>query len=144
VTAAMRVLHILDHSLPLHSGYAFRTAAILREQRALGWTTLQLTTPRQGDVDAPLEQAGGIRFHRTTTRPNAASRMPGVVYVQEMAATARRLAELIDSFRPDVLHAHSPVLNALPALWVGRRRRIPVVYEVRALWEDAAVPRKSW
>jgi hypothetical protein len=42
----MRILHVLDHSLPLHSGYAFRTAAILREQRALGWETLQLTTPR--------------------------------------------------------------------------------------------------
>jgi len=43
----MRILHILDHSLPLHSGYAFRTVAILREQRARGWQTLQLTTPRQ-------------------------------------------------------------------------------------------------
>ena len=56
-----------------------------------------------------------------------------------MAATARRLAELVEAFRPDILHAHSPVLNALPALRVGRRRGIPVVYEVRALWEDAAV-----
>jgi glycogen(starch) synthase len=31
------------------------------------------------------------------------------------------------------------VLNALPALWVGRRRNLPVVYEMRASWEDAAV-----
>ena len=38
-----------------------------------------------------------------------------------------------------MLHAHSPVLNVLPALRVGHRRRIPVVYEVRATWEDAAV-----
>src|SRR5207253_1226453 len=29
--------------------------------------------------------------------------------------------------------------NALPALKVGRRLGIPVVYEVRAFWEDAAV-----
>ena len=42
----MRILHVLDHSLPLHSGYAFRTAAILREQRALGYETFHLTTPR--------------------------------------------------------------------------------------------------
>ena len=40
---------------------------------------------------------------------------------------------------PHILHAHSPVLNAIPALRVGRRLGIPVVYEVRALWEDAAV-----
>jgi PEP-CTERM/exosortase A-associated glycosyltransferase len=31
------------------------------------------------------------------------------------------------------------VLNVLPALWAGRRLGIPVVYEVRAFWEDAAV-----
>src|SRR5262249_4673220 len=39
----------------------------------------------------------------------------------------------------DIIHAHSPVLNALPALWAGRHHRLPVVYEVRSLWEDAAV-----
>jgi len=26
----MRVLHVLDHSIPLHSGYTFRTRSILR------------------------------------------------------------------------------------------------------------------
>ena len=30
------------------------------------------------------------------------------------------------------------MLNALPAIRAGRRHAIPVVYEVRALWEDAA------
>ena len=135
----MRILHILDHSLPLHSGYTFRTAAILREQRALGWETLQLTTPRQGGGDADIEDSDGWRFHRTPFKRNAASAVPGAIYLQEMAATARRVEELVLSFRPDILHAHSPVLNVLPALKVGRRRRIPVVYEVRALWEDAAV-----
>ncbi|HTR59137.1 MAG TPA: TIGR04063 family PEP-CTERM/XrtA system glycosyltransferase [Casimicrobiaceae bacterium] len=135
----MRVLHILDHSLPLHSGYAFRTAAILREQRALGFDTLQLTTPRHGGTAAAEEDADGWHFHRTPMRQGLLSRAPGGVYLEEMAATARRVEELVQSFRPDILHAHSPVLNVLPALWVGRRRHIPVVYEVRALWEDAAV-----
>ncbi|MEO8567114.1 MAG: TIGR04063 family PEP-CTERM/XrtA system glycosyltransferase [Betaproteobacteria bacterium] len=135
----MRILHVLDHSLPLHSGYTFRTAAILREQRALGWETLQLTTPRQGKAGGDIEDADGWRFHRTAARRNLISALPGAIYLQEMAATARRLGELSASFRPDVLHAHSPVLNALPTLHVGRQRGIPVVYEVRALWEDAAV-----
>ena len=31
------------------------------------------------------------------------------------------------------------MLDALPALWAGRRKHLPVVYEVRAFWEDAAV-----
>jgi PEP-CTERM/exosortase A-associated glycosyltransferase len=38
-----------------------------------------------------------------------------------------------------VLHAHSPALTGLAAIWAGRRFRIPVVYEMRALWEDGAV-----
>ena len=40
-----RVLHILDHSLPLHSGYTFRTASILKQQGQRGWETFHLTTP---------------------------------------------------------------------------------------------------
>ena len=135
----MRILHILDHSLPLHSGYAFRTAAILREHRALGWETVQLTTPRHRGGEADAEEAGGWLFHRTRVRSHRWSQVPGAGYLAEMRATARRIEELSDRFKPDILHAHSPVLNALPALWVGRRRSLPVVYEVRALWEDAAV-----
>jgi len=135
----MRILHILDHSLPLHSGYVFRTLAILREQRALGWQTMQLTTPRHGKAASDVEDVDGWRFHRTPLEKNAASQVPGFGYVMEMRATARRIEELAKSFDADILHAHSPVLNALPALRAGRRLGIPVVYEVRALWEDAAV-----
>jgi PEP-CTERM/exosortase A-associated glycosyltransferase len=135
----MRILHILDHSLPKHSGYVFRTLAILREQRALGWQTLQLTSPRQGPTSAQFEDVDGWRFHRTPWVAAPGPRVPGTGYLREMRATARRIEELARTFRADVLHAHSPVLNALPAMRAGRRLGIPVVYELRALWEDAAV-----
>ena len=134
----MRILHVLDHSLPHHSGYVFRTLAILREQRAMGWETLQLTTPRQGPADALEEQVDGWLFHRTRVESQK-SRIPGALYVQEMAATARQIEALVDRYHPDLIHAHSPVLNVLPALRVARRHGLPVVYELRALWEDAAV-----
>ncbi|MFZ5539238.1 MAG: TIGR04063 family PEP-CTERM/XrtA system glycosyltransferase [Pseudomonadota bacterium] len=140
----MRILHVLDHSAPLHSGYAFRTLAILREQRALGWDTAQLTTPRQGPTTALAEAADGWAFHRTPFVPGAWSSLPAVGrYVDEMRATARRIEDVVRQTRPDVLHAHSPVLNALPALRVGRRCGVPVVYEMRASWEDAAVDHGS-
>ncbi|MDX9885088.1 TIGR04063 family PEP-CTERM/XrtA system glycosyltransferase [Thauera sp.] len=128
----MRILHILDHSLPLHSGYTFRTAAILREQRALGWETFHLTTPKQGFSTVEVEEADGLRFYRTLAPE-------GTGLVAQMRLTARRIDQLVDQLQPDLIHAHSPVLNALPAEWVGRKRRLPVVYEMRASWEDAAV-----
>ena len=40
--------------------------------------------------------------------------------------------------RPDILHAHSPVLNALAAARAARRYNLPFVYEIRAFWEDAS------
>jgi len=132
----MRILHILDHSIPLHSGYTFRTASILREQRVLGWETAHLTSPKQGPTAAGEEEVDGLLFYRT---PAPAGRLPVLGEVQLMRATERRLLELARALRPDILHAHSPVLNAIPALRVGRALKIPVVYEVRAFWEDAAV-----
>jgi len=128
----LRILHVLDHSLPLHSGYTFRTISILREQHKLGWETVQLTTPKQGVSDAVQETVDGLKFHRT---PSATS--DGLL--AQMRLTARRLREVIAATQPDLIHAHSPVLNALPSLWVGRQQRLPVVYEMRASWEDAAV-----
>ena len=140
----MKILHVLDHSLPLHSGYTFRTAEILRAQRARGWETLHLTTPRHGRSSADFEQADGWDFYRTPLRKSVRSWLPVVgPYLDEMAATTERLQQLVCGQRPDVIHAHSPVLNVLPALSVGRANGIPVVYEVRALWEDAAVDHGS-
>ena len=64
----MRVLHILDHSIPLHSGYTFRTAALLREQRLRGWETFHLTSPKQGVCTAADEEIDGLHFFRTPLR----------------------------------------------------------------------------
>ncbi|KFB73730.1 MAG: 2-deoxystreptamine glucosyltransferase [Candidatus Accumulibacter phosphatis] len=129
---SMRILHVLDHSLPLHSGYTFRTLAILRAQRAQGWQTVHLTTPKQGSGTLLQEEVDGWLFHRTANAD-------GSGLLAQMRLTAARLQQLIRATQPDIIHAHSPVLNALPSLWVGRRHRLPVVYEVRAFWEDAAV-----
>ena len=131
----MRILHVLDHSLPLQSGYTFRTRAILKAQEAMGWEVASVTGPRQGAADAAVERIDGLVFHRT-----AAPRREGVRgEVRGIAAFARRIDSAVDAFKPDLIHAHSPVLDAIAALIVARRRHLPLVYEIRAFWEDAAV-----
>jgi len=129
---SLRILHVLDHSVPLHSGYTFRTLSILREQRKLGWETIHLTTPKQGPTTSAQEVVDGLTFYRTPS-------VEGASLLTQMRLTVNRVREVIRMTKPDVIHAHSPVLNALPSLWVGRRQRLPVVYEMRASWEDAAV-----
>lgn len=135
----MRILHILDHSIPLHSGYAFRTLAILKQQRALGWETFHLTGPKQGATLANEEQVEGWHFFRTLPPGGILEDIPGLAEIELMGEITYRIEQVVKRIHPHVLHAHSPVLNAIPALRVGRRLNIPVVYEVRASWEDAAV-----
>lgn len=135
----MRILHILDHSIPLHSGYTFRTLSILKEQRALGWETFHLTGPKQENCRVLEEEVDGWHFYRTPAAIGLTSRLPVLNQAAVINRLAHRLNEVAKIVKPDILHAHSPVLNALPALRVGRRMGIPVVYEIRAFWEDAAV-----
>lgn len=135
----MRILHVLDHSLPLQSGYVSRTLGIVGEQRARKWEPILMTTPRQNRGAVEVEEISGWRFHRTPAPNGVLSKTPIVNYMREMQATARRLAALIDEVKPDIVHAHSPALNGLPALWAAHPKGVPVVYEVRALWEEAGV-----
>lgn len=135
---SLRVLHVLDHTIPLHSGYTFRTLSLLREQRKRGWETHHLSSPKHGDglgdkaTGALVESVDGWQFHRT---PAPRGLSPWAL----MRRTRERLLQVARELRPQIIHAHSPVLNALPAIKVARILGIPVVYEIRAFWEDAAV-----
>lgn len=135
----MRILHVLDHSIPLHSGYTFRTAALLREQRALGWETFHVTSPKQGASSVAEETVDGLTFFRTPPAQGTGVNWPVMGEWQLMRALEARIEEVAKQVKPDIIHAHSPVLNAMPALSVGGKLEIPVVYEIRAFWEDAAV-----
>ncbi|SHG03462.1 PEP-CTERM/exosortase A-associated glycosyltransferase, Daro_2409 family [Desulfacinum infernum DSM 9756] len=135
----MKILHILDHSLPLQSGYAFRSRNILRSQKGAGLEPVALTSPKhEASWKRPspaVERIDGIAVHRS------GSVAGGNGVIGEGAVVWRlrsRIRTLIERERPAVIHAHSPVLNALAALVEARRARIPLVYEIRAFWEDAA------
>lgn len=139
----MKILHVFDHTLPLHSGYTFRSAAILRNQQKMGWDTYHLSGPRQIDCSVTEEHVDGLHFYRTPKPVGLLTKLPGGEPVAVMRAIEKRLLGLARELHPDVIHAHSPVLDAVPAIRVGRRLGIPVVYEIRAFWEDAAVDHGS-
>ena len=130
----MRVLHVLDHSLPLHSGYAFRTRAIMRAQAEDGLEVRAITGLRH-EADGPdIERAEGLTFHRTRGAVGGPLRE-----WREIGALADAVVALAQQWLPDVLHAHSPALTGMAALRAARRLGVPLVYEIRAFWEDAAV-----
>jgi PEP-CTERM/exosortase A-associated glycosyltransferase len=135
----MRILHLLDHSVPVHSGYAYRTLEILKQQRALGWETVQITSIKHPGAGALVEDAEGVTFHRTLPTGGRLERSALLNPLEVIRGLTRRATAVARAVRPDILHAHSPSLNGVAALAVARRLGLPVVYEVRALWEDGTV-----
>ena len=132
-----RILHVLDHSLPMHSGYTFRTRAILRAQLAKGWDVRGITGHRHA-APGPLEEiVDGLHFHRTPGESTGGN--PLLREWRDISAHAEAIETLVRQWRPDIIHAHSPVLNAMAAQKVAKRHAIPMIYEIRAFWEDAAV-----
>jgi PEP-CTERM/exosortase A-associated glycosyltransferase len=81
----------------------------------------------------------GLHFFRTPHPTSLFANAPALKQLTVINGLASRLMETAKAVKPDILHAHSPALNAIAALRVGRKLGIPVVYEIRAFWEDAAV-----
>lgn len=137
----MKILHILDHSLPLHSGYTFRSQNIIRCQQRIGLKVTVVTSPKHeeslGEDTEEKEELGGILYYRSGS---VARKMPP--FIKEYAIINRlraRIEDVMKDSKPDIIHAHSPVLNAMAAYKIGQKYGVPVIYEIRAFWEDAAV-----
>lgn len=139
----MIVLHIVDHSLPVVSGYSTRTLGIVTFQTALGLRPVVLTSPKHGPAALDREELDGIPHYRTPVTIPGDRGLPYLSQLWLMCQLARRIDAVARAERANVLHAHSPILNGLPALWVGRKLGLPVVYEARAFWEDAAVDHET-
>ena len=136
----MKVLHILDHSVPIFSGYSFRSAAITRFQKPLGMNPVVLTSPKHGSGANGMEEIDGVRHYRTAVLPGTATaHLPFVKELRFMRRLKERIGEVVREEKVDLIHSHSPSLNGLPAWRIARSLRIPFVYEARAFWEDAAV-----
>lgn len=135
----MKILHILDHSIPLHSGYTFRSRAILDQQRKMGWETAHITSTKHVAESPDKETVDGLYFYRTQASGGLLQRLPLLNQYQVVSTLTKRLNHVIEIEKPDILHAHSPSLNGMAALRAGKKHNIPVVYECRAFWEDAAV-----
>ncbi|MEP3756549.1 MAG: glycosyltransferase, partial [Alteripontixanthobacter sp.] len=125
----IKVLHVFDHSLPMHSGYSFRSRAILKAQQAAGLEVCGVTGTRHTQAGPNPETQDGLTFRRTSGQPS------GVGPIREWTGLARfaeAVEEAVAQFQPDILHAHSPALCGLAALRAARRHNLPLVYEIRA------------
>jgi PEP-CTERM/exosortase A-associated glycosyltransferase len=137
----MKILHILDHSLPLHSGYTFRSQNIFKAQQKMGFNPIILTSPKHEESYKKrcpeIERINHLTYYRSGNVESTS--IPVMYELKLMHKLYKKMLHVIDIEKPDIIHAHSPILNGFPAIRAGRKKSLTVVYEIRAFWEDAAV-----
>ena len=141
----MKVLHVLESSIPDTGGYTIRARAIIEHQRRKGLEPVVVTSPlfpTKGQK-VGLEHFDGVRYYRTNhiTAPAAARSRLGsyVIRVMMLSRYRRAVLEIARKERPDIIHAHSSYTNAYAGMPAARRFGLPLVYEVRTLWGESAV-----
>jgi glycogen(starch) synthase len=144
-----RVLHVLDHSWPVLSGYSVRSRSLVNAQRQLGYSPHVITGPlhQLDDPKASDAMLEGVCYTRSRVHGNLTSRMvarrwPILREATVVLALRDRILKLLDDLSFDVIHAHSPTLCGLAGWLAATARDLPFVYEIRGFWEDAAVDQK--
>ncbi|MBP7087855.1 MAG: glycosyltransferase, exosortase A system-associated [Candidatus Omnitrophica bacterium] len=136
----LKIYHILDHFIPEYSGYTFRSRSILNTQKSLGINPTGIISPLYSKGLLKEEKIEGIEFYRSLPNGNVLfSKIPFVNQLITMEHFKKDIHRILKDKPKGIIHAHSPILNALPAYSVARKLSMPFVYEVRAFWEDAAV-----
>jgi glycosyltransferase involved in cell wall biosynthesis len=137
------VLHLLKESRPQRqNGFTMRSHDNLLAQRAAGWEPVVVTAlgfPRwSGASVTATEQVDGIRHHRLDLGAGYPSNGPVDRYLEDYAWRASVIAR---EERPAIIHASSGgrgYESALVGLALGDHLGLPVVYEVRSLFDGPA------
>lgn len=135
-----RVLCLLAFSLPYTSnGYATRSHGLLSAVARRGWDVIPCTRPGYpGDSDPafagkdlpPSDVVGGLRYGRLLQ--SSRRQLGQFPYI---GAAADEIGRLLLQARPQLVHAASNYMTALPACLAAREAGVPFVYEVRGFWD---------
>jgi len=134
----MKIAQIIDQSIPYVSGYSIRSKYIANSLRKLG-VDLEVFTSPIFDYASQKEEHCKIWYFRT--RVAGWSSVKKIKFFKEYVIINSIKNTILNNWQEDykLIHAYSSVLNGLAGLAVARKKKVPVIYEVRALWEDAAV-----
>ena len=56
----------------------------------------------------------------------------------------KRIVEIAKEHDINLIHAHTPYRVGLPALKAARKLKVPMIYEMRGMWEETAVANGRW
>ncbi len=143
----MKVLHILHRSVPGAHGYAIRSKEIVSQLLAKGIESIIVTSPSQapsGGLDSESSEIiDGVRYFRScgkllapTVEVKDGKYGRATLRILQNSNLFRMAWRIARKYKPDVIHAHSPFTCGLVGDLVSFLTGIPVIYEMRGIWED--------
>jgi PEP-CTERM/exosortase A-associated glycosyltransferase len=134
----MSVAQIFDQTAPLVSGYSMRSKYLTDHLRALGvplrvYSSPIFTYPGGDETRDNVPYTRSLIRNWETVRKIPLYRETRIIRALEKT--------LLDNWHDDIrlVDAHSSLLNGIAGARVSRKKKVPLLYEIRALWEDAAV-----
>jgi glycosyltransferase involved in cell wall biosynthesis len=141
----LKVLHVLYQSLPHESGSTIRSRDIVASQKDIGIETIIITSPFQEPKNCKkrYEIIEGVKYYRTFrghTRELHSQIYKGIAVrikkLFRMPHFAYQIYKIAKKENINIIHAHATFYCALSSLAAARCLRIPILYEVRSLWEQ--------
>ncbi len=140
----MKILHVLDISIPRLAGYSTRSYYLIHHQKEIDISPVVLTSERFGKTSNDKEEIDNISYYRSKVCRNRIRKIPLLSETHEIRCLKKRIEQIALTEHVDIIHAHSPSLIGAASIYHCKKYGIPLVYEIRAFWEDAAVDRGSF
>ena len=138
----MKVLHVLYQSFPHITGSSTRSRDLLLSQNVNGIKPVVITSPFQEGREN-VDVLFGIKHYRTfvkgqdvPTSEEDKGFVNRIKRILRMPYFIKEIVRVVKEEKPDILHAHATFFCGISAIIVGIKERLPVIYEVRSLWEQ--------
>ena len=141
----MKILHVLYQSIPNSAGSSIRSRDLINSQLKLGLTPIVITSPFQEPLNKNFEreEIDGIIYYRTfSNNKNEIISEKKSNFFLQFRKSLRLLSFINSVFKVakkeniDIIHAHAMFFCAIAAKVSSLRLGIPILYEVRSLWEE--------
>ncbi|MFG6551031.1 glycosyltransferase family 4 protein [Sulfitobacter sp. M21595] len=144
----MKILHVFYSTLPSAKGGDIRSRDVIESQAKLGLDVLAFSSPFQPPekAGAKVEHFNEIPYYRSydETEGLRITELDQGLKVKlrkalKLFSFGEEVINLARRVKPDVIHAHSTFFCAFAGHKAARKLGLPLVYEVRSLWEERSV-----
>tara|TARA_B110001469_G_scaffold61619_1_gene59135 strand:- start:590 stop:1708 length:1119 start_codon:yes stop_codon:yes gene_type:complete len=113
-------------------------------QKEIGLNPIIVSSPFQnGECASNPELINKIAHYRTyNNKPkhlvteSKSSLITRINKFSSIFSFYRKVNSIVKEEKPNILHAHATFFCGIVAILLGRKHKIPIVYEVRSLWEE--------